>query len=567
MSRPIFHSSLLSGLDLDLDLRNLTAMTGDEMLDMFVNSLDKDDQQFIDLLLHSKQRNLRFPLDINKVMIVVASKGNTYILRKLLTTLNPLINTVDEKGRRPIHYAAMNGHLECVRLLIRAGSVVNCADKEGKMPLHLACLMDQADVVHLLLKNCAHVNSCRNEAGESAVHMTASAGQLTVMTILLENGGDPNATSASIDGEQTPIHKAVAADKPEMVQLLISYGGNPNTPNASQELPIHLSSELGHMECTKVLIKAGALLEEKDSKGQTALCSAVVGGHSDVSRLLLCHGANVHVEDAHYHSLLHIAALKDNAELIELLVNAGLDVDIQERKLLRSPLMLGVYMGSLTAVEKLLELRADANLADKRQCTPLHLVHCHYGKCSTKDLVEVLLKAGAYLDVRDLGEQTPLQRCLGTLVLRGKPDIDSIKLLCEAGSHLAPDQTKNIHQSPLFRLAYMGFLREALYLAQAGWDLSSEIWLTLPGKKVRQDRLHQMLIDIKGRVPSLLCCCRKTIRNTLLRRRRHREILSSIALLPVPYPVKKYLSLRDIQVEDDSLFDAQRPEELPPLEI
>ena len=46
------------------------------------------------------------------------------------------INAKDADGETPLHYAALNGHLDCVRFLLKDNADVNLTDAEGSTPLH-----------------------------------------------------------------------------------------------------------------------------------------------------------------------------------------------------------------------------------------------------------------------------------------------------------------------------------------------------------------------------------------------------------------------------------------------
>lgn len=50
-------------------------------------------------------------------------------------------------GMRPLHYAAWQGRLEPVRLLLRASAAVNTASLDGQIPLHLAAQYGHYEVV------------------------------------------------------------------------------------------------------------------------------------------------------------------------------------------------------------------------------------------------------------------------------------------------------------------------------------------------------------------------------------------------------------------------------------
>lgn len=50
-------------------------------------------------------------------------------------------------GMRPLHYAAWQGKLESVLLLLRAGASVNSISTDGQIPLHLSAQYGHYEVV------------------------------------------------------------------------------------------------------------------------------------------------------------------------------------------------------------------------------------------------------------------------------------------------------------------------------------------------------------------------------------------------------------------------------------
>ncbi|CAL8086560.1 unnamed protein product [Calicophoron daubneyi] len=59
-------------------------------------------------------------------------------------------NSKDSVGRSPMHYAALNGHFEIIRLLLCNRGTVDVADANGVTPLHLAARKDHLRCAQLL---------------------------------------------------------------------------------------------------------------------------------------------------------------------------------------------------------------------------------------------------------------------------------------------------------------------------------------------------------------------------------------------------------------------------------
>lgn len=84
--------------------------------------------------------------------------GDSINLTKALSKKNYDINKLDEFGSTPLHYAARNGHQECLELLLLQKEInVDAFDEYGFTPLHWAVMYDHTDCARLLLAHNADI--------------------------------------------------------------------------------------------------------------------------------------------------------------------------------------------------------------------------------------------------------------------------------------------------------------------------------------------------------------------------------------------------------------------------
>lgn len=63
----------------------------------------------------------------------------------------PGANIQDSNGYSALHYASLNGHTDCVKLLLMHEASANLPDSRGSSPLHLAAWAGHQEIVKLLL--------------------------------------------------------------------------------------------------------------------------------------------------------------------------------------------------------------------------------------------------------------------------------------------------------------------------------------------------------------------------------------------------------------------------------
>jgi uncharacterized protein len=87
---------------------------------------------------------LTSPIDVIKVLLSTS-------LDKVTTSAPGVINARNDAGNTPLHWAALNGHLDCVQLLVQLGADVTIINSAGHDAVFEAEINDKKEVVEWLL--------------------------------------------------------------------------------------------------------------------------------------------------------------------------------------------------------------------------------------------------------------------------------------------------------------------------------------------------------------------------------------------------------------------------------
>ena len=120
-----------------------------------------------------------------------------------------VFNERDDFGATPIHFAARNGNLECLKWLVtRSGVSPNAVARNGATAAHDAAAMGHLGCLHYLLENTACSASDATVEGATALHMACRFGRLKVVKWLMDyTGASPGERGAN---GVTPVHLCAA---------------------------------------------------------------------------------------------------------------------------------------------------------------------------------------------------------------------------------------------------------------------------------------------------------------------------------------------------------------------
>ena len=402
-----------------------------------------DDVKAVQLLEHAKEENaevIQKLVDENFINLTSENtflaafdfafrRGSVELAEKLLS--NDSHSQIEHLYSKAVYYSAKNNWPNIVSVLLEKGVDTN-ARTVGRTPLCVACEKGHEHVVRLLLHNGADPNVA-GVFGRTALlyaidpyefssdddtcsipHATSS-----IAEILLSAGANPNAED--MVGGVSPLYFACDRGYTELVKLLLSHGANPNIATVDNKWPIHAACRGLHYEAVKLLLEYNADVNVCRWTGKTALHYTLQskshpntdsGIISDLVQLLLDADANVNAASEAGITPLYIACSMGLESTVMKMLECGARVDGNSGKKL--PLIAACKNEHVSVVQLLLTNGANPNLQEDciedryHGSFPLHIAATD----GNFELVELLLKHGADIDVTDMRGDTALHRAV-----------------------------------------------------------------------------------------------------------------------------------------------------------
>ncbi|EZA51978.1 Ankyrin repeat and death domain-containing protein 1A [Ooceraea biroi] len=340
-----------------------------------------------------------------------ASRGNTEIIEMLIQAKCD-IEARDKYGMRPLHMAAQHGHQDAVKMLINAGANVSAVNKKQYTLLMCGARGSNVGVVEYLAEAVESLNGEATDCtGATALHHAAIAGHPAVITAL---ANIPRIVLDATDKKgQTSMHYACAEEHLEAVEVLIGLGANVDAQDNDGNTPLHVATRTRHTGIAQLLLRAGANIELTDAEGFTPLHVAASQGCKGILDSMIQHGADLNKQCKNGNTSLHLACQNNEVETVEILINKGVDLNCLNLRL-QSPIHIAAEMGHTDICELL--LAAGANIEQKEQSgrTPLYIA----ARGSFTAIVDMIIKT-ARLDYptpeisnsdKEVRELTPARR-------------------------------------------------------------------------------------------------------------------------------------------------------------
>ncbi|XP_048577768.1 leucine-rich repeat serine/threonine-protein kinase 1 isoform X2 [Nematostella vectensis] len=285
----------------------------------------------------------------------------------------------------PLHLAARNGHLKCLKILVDAGADTEIRSSQGQTAREIAIAEGKYECANFLRTVEVIKRAAREEEVCQEMFAACTTGDLQKVVALLPEVSPTNINKI-YQGGCTLLYKAAYGGFFEITKLLLEHGadGSPNT--FSGMTPLYGACLKHHADVVWLLAKTMPHHVNTATKMEkmTPLHVAAGEGNAIIIRILLqtpgngwepspCNGIDVNARTSSGMTALHLAASGGSVEVVRLLLEnrhkceppckAKSKADINAQSIMgRTALHDSITVGQIEIVRLLLDKGADVNL-------------------------------------------------------------------------------------------------------------------------------------------------------------------------------------------------------------
>lgn len=347
-----------------------------------------------------------------------ARQGNLEIV-KLLLTSGARLEARDADGWTPLIWASKSEHPKVVEFLLYE-EVESSSNEDQHLErlnpaMTLACSTGDEDLVERLLLLGVSSNVQDADSGSTALIEASRGGFLGTVKILLKNHGDVNAVNNS---KETPLLLAARYGFDEITECLLCANANVEIANEVNQTPLLLAVRYNNEIITRLLLNKGANTNVASNTGETPLLSATRNGNEEITRLLLEQKAHVNKANDSNETPLALAVIYRNMDIIRLLLSNGADIEQEWGNSQRTCLLQAIYAEDEELV--LLLLEAGATPGSKKKHARNALQEAIWWRA--ENIVDHLLSFGAGAELKNTQGRNAFQFAaqIGTLSILKK---------------------------------------------------------------------------------------------------------------------------------------------------
>lgn len=258
------------------------------------------------------------------VLHEAAYSGKLDIVCYLCTSFPEMKEARNKQTYMPCHFAAQEGHLEVLNVLLSGKSIPLPTTRENQSLLHIASYNGRMMVVKHLCQKYPTMITDLDKDKSSALHYAARGGNKDILQYLVDYGLDPESCTQS---GSTILHLAAYDGNTDMILHICSqYPQLINILDATGHTAAHYAAGSGEVPVLLNILKYGTNPSSRSSNGSTLLLKAAYNGKIEMVQYL-CeeYPELISMSDAFGCNVLHYAACAGNTDLVKYVINLGVD--------------------------------------------------------------------------------------------------------------------------------------------------------------------------------------------------------------------------------------------------
>ncbi|MGI9625895.1 MAG: ankyrin repeat domain-containing protein, partial [Longimicrobiales bacterium] len=288
-------------------------------------------------------------------------------------------------GMTGLHWAASNGDVEVLRILLESGADLEAGTRlGGHTPLHIASRVGHGDIVGQLVEAGADVGA-RTTTGATALHFAASSDNETALSALIEGGAEVDAREPQ--WEQTPLMFAGALGRAAAISILLEHGADASATAKVMDLierDVMDRKDARQRQLEIAAIRSGEPLPvapeptpgeagpSRENQGRDAEREAQEAQQRTGEPIPLNYAGLVRTHGGL--SALHLAAREGHVDAVMTMLASGVDIDIRSAADESTPILVAAINGHFDLVGRLMDEGADIGLASDAGATVLYAV-------------------------------------------------------------------------------------------------------------------------------------------------------------------------------------------------